>query len=211
MFFKESCGGMVFCYFTVKIFEETGSPFDSHISGIAVGVAQLLPLFVTTYYVDRVGRRALLIVTYLILSASLVFIGLFYQFRNEIEYKISPHQSGWIPLVLFLIYHAAYSGGPFVLTWTVSSEIIPSDVIGFVSGLASAFGWMSSFAFTRYYQDMNDGLGVANTFFLYAMLSFLSAVCIHIILPDTVRKSLEDIHQQKNQEGFEKENEITQL
>ncbi|CAL8146781.1 unnamed protein product [Orchesella dallaii] len=211
MFFKESCGGMVFSYFTVRIFEETGSALDSHVSGIAVGVAQLVPLFVTTYYVDKVGRRTLLILTYIILSTSLVLIGLFYEFRTGIEHKISANQAGWIPLVLFLIYHAAYSGGPFVLTWTVSSEIIPSNVIGFVSGLASAFGWISSFAFTRYYKDMNDGLGVANTFFLYSILSFLSAVCIHLIVPETVGKSLEDIHQHQKQEGCETESEITQL
>ncbi|CAL8145369.1 unnamed protein product [Orchesella dallaii] len=211
MFFKEACGGMVFSYFTVRIFEKTGSPFDSHLSGIAVGVAQLLPLFATTYYVDKVGRRILLIVSYIILSLSLLLIGLFYEFRMEIENVIAASLAGWIPLVLFLVYHAAYCGGPFVLTWTVSSEIIPSNVIGIVSGLASAFGWMSSFAFTRYYQDMNDSFGVANTFFIYSILSLVGALCIHLVVPETVGKSLEDIHHHANQDGCMREIETTKV
>ncbi|CAL8145378.1 unnamed protein product [Orchesella dallaii] len=208
MFFKEACGGMVFSSFAVQIFDQTGSALSSHLSGIAVGVAQLISLFVTTYYVDKVGRRILLKLTYITLTISLVLIGLFYEFRTDIESKLTANQAGWIPLVIFLIYHAAYSGGPFVLTWTVCSEIIPSNVIGSVSGLASAFGWLSSFAFTRYYQDMNDSIGIANTFFLYAIFSLMGAACIHLIVPETVGQTLENIHQHRNQEDCKNKENI---
>ncbi|ODM90395.1 Facilitated trehalose transporter Tret1 [Orchesella cincta] len=199
MLFREACGGRVFSYYAVQVFDKTGSAFDSHISGIIVGVSQLFSILITTYLVDKVGRRILLILTLIIMSLALLCVGIFYEFKNEIEELML--NSGWIPLIAFVIYHAANSGGPFVLTYTVSSEIIPTNVIASVSGLIMGLSWIAAFVLARFYEDMNTALGVSITFWLYAVLSVLGALCVWLLVPETNGKSLENIHKEQEQKS----------
>ncbi|CAL8145354.1 unnamed protein product [Orchesella dallaii] len=167
LIFREASGGNVLGYFVVEIFEKTGSAFDPHLSGVFVGVAQLLAILVTIYYVDLLGRRTLLILTFVLMSLSLFLLGLFCVFRTDVEIGAGETQlSGWIPLILFITYNAAHSGGPFVLAFTVSSEVVPTGVIGFVSGLSTFLGFLTSFVLARYYEDMNDLLGLTCTFWV---------------------------------------------
>ncbi|CAL8145351.1 unnamed protein product [Orchesella dallaii] len=205
MLFREACGGRVFSYYAVQVFEKTGSALNPHLSGVAVGVSQLLVILLTTYYVDKVGRKILLILTLAIMSICLMLLAVYCQFRAEIEVALY-QQSGWIPLIVFVIYHAANSGGPFVLTYTVCSEVIPTNVIGSVSGLIMGLSWLAAFVGARYYEDMNVAIGVANTFWIYAIFSAMGALCTHLLVPETVGKSLEYLHMQhrKKEEEIEK-------
>ncbi|CAL8145342.1 unnamed protein product [Orchesella dallaii] len=195
MVFREASGGNVFGYFVVQTFDETGSAFDSHLSGVIVGVAQMLSILITVYYVDRIGRRVLLIQTFIIMSISLAILGLFSQFKTYIEdTTIFSQFSGWIPLILFVIYNAANSGGPFVLAFTLFSEIVPTNVIGFVSGISMLLGFITSFVLARYYEDMNIALGISSTFWIYAVFCTLGAIIVHLLVPETALKTLENIH-----------------
>ncbi|CAL8130294.1 unnamed protein product [Orchesella dallaii] len=205
MFFKEACGGNAFAFFAVQIFENIGSPFNSHTSGVLVGVAQLGGIVITVFCVDKVGRRLLLNSAFVIMSLSLATLGLFQQYEKEID-DLS-QKSEWIPLICFVFYHVAFCGGPFVLAYTVSSEIIPTYVIGSVSGLVTAIGWMTAFIFARCYQDMNDGIGVANTFWLFALFSGVGALCVYFLVPETVGRSLENIHEQGANDNYEMNND----
>ncbi|CAL8130250.1 unnamed protein product [Orchesella dallaii] len=202
---EDACGGNTFSYYTVQIFDLTGSPFSSHASGVIIGVAQLFGILFTAFCVDRVGRRILLLVTFLIMTLSLGVLGLFQQFKNETD-DFSNIFSGWIPLLSFICYHWAYSGGPYALSYTISSEVIPTNVIGSVAGLVTAIGWMSAFIFTRSYQDMIDGIGVANSFWVFAGLTAIGGICIKFLIPETVGRRLENIHKQTQERGADEEN-----
>ncbi|CAL8130240.1 unnamed protein product [Orchesella dallaii] len=194
MIFKEACGGNVFSYFTVQTFEKTGSPFDSHISGVIIGVAQVVGTTSAACFVDKIGRKILLLASFIIMTLTLIILSAFQQFKSEMD-ELSPN-SGWIPLVSFMIYNWAYSGGPYVLAWTVSSEVIPTNVIGSVTGLATAIGWMSAFIMTRYYHDMIDGIGVSNSFWVFTAFSTIGTMCVYVLVPETVGRNLENIHKQ---------------
>ncbi|CAL8130246.1 unnamed protein product [Orchesella dallaii] len=201
MIFKEACGGNVFSYFTVQTFEKTGSPFGSHISGVIIGVAQLLGTTLAACCVDKIGRKILLLSSFIIMTLTLIILSAFQQFKTEMD-ELSPN-SGWIPLISFMIYHWAYSGGPYVLAWTVSSEVIPTNVIGSVTGLVTAVGWMSAFIMTRCYQDMIDGIGVSNSFWVFAIFSTIGTICVYFLVPETVGRNLENIHKQTAGENGE--------
>ncbi|CAL8130238.1 unnamed protein product [Orchesella dallaii] len=178
------------------VFEKTGSALNSHASGVLAGVAQLAGILLTACCVDKLGRKVLLLTAFIIMSVSLSILGAFQQFKTEMD-NFS-EDSGWIPLLSFMTYHAAYSGGPYVLAYTVASEVIPTNVIGSVSGLVTSIGWMTAFIFTRSYQNMNDSIGIANTFWIFALFSAIGAICIHFLIPETVGRPLENIHQERN-------------
>ncbi|CAL8130292.1 unnamed protein product [Orchesella dallaii] len=170
MFFRDACGGNMFSFFAIQTFDKTGSAFNSHVSGVIIGIAQLLGILVTMYYVDKLGRRRLLIASFIIMSLALTIVGLFQHFK--------PEMNNW--------------------TYTVTSEIILTNVIGSISGLGYAIGRATAFMFTRSYQDIIDGIGLANTFWVFAVLSAAGGICTFFLVPETAVRQLENIHQ----EGF---------
>ncbi|CAL8130242.1 unnamed protein product [Orchesella dallaii] len=159
MIFKDACGGNTFSFFVVQTFDKTGTAFSSHVLGVIIGVAQLVGILVTVFCMDKLGRRILLITSFIIMSLSMAILGLFQQFKTDFD-ELSQ-----------------YSG-----------EIVPTNVIGSVSGLVTGIGWMIAFIFTRSYPDMNDGIGVANTFWVFAVFAAVGEICTHVFAPETVGK-----------------------
>lgn len=128
MFFNQFCGGNAFAFYAVMIFEHTDAGIDSHLSGVVVGVFQALATIIASIYVDKAGRRILLIFSFILMSLSLVTLGAYFHLKSM---DAIFHQAvNWIPLVSLVVFNAAYCGGVASLVWTVMSEILPTNMIG---------------------------------------------------------------------------------
>ncbi|ODM94060.1 Facilitated trehalose transporter Tret1 [Orchesella cincta] len=107
----------------------------------------------------------------------------------------------WIPLASVMAFNAAYCGGVGCLIWTVMSEILPNHVIGFASGLATTFNWTLAFITTRFFQDLNDSLGIHNTFWLFAGACGAAVLFIYGFVPETKGKTLDMIQKENFQQN----------
>lgn len=152
MFFNQFCGGNAFGFYAVMIFEHAGAGIDSHLSGVLVGTFQALATIIASLYVDKAGRRILLIISFVLMSLSLVTLGVFFYLKstNAIFHEVI----NWIPLVSLVVFNGAYCGGVASLVWTVMSEVLPSNIMGngrqfiflylqFLYSQIFIFGWQS--------------------------------------------------------------------
>ncbi|CAL8109366.1 unnamed protein product [Orchesella dallaii] len=194
MFFNQFCGGNAFGFYAVMIFEHTGVGLDSHVSGVVVGVFQTFATIIASLYVDKAGRRILLILSFVVMCLSLVTLGAFFHLQS-ID-AIFHEAVNWIPLVSLVLFNAAYCGGVASLVWTVMSEVLPSNIIGFASGLTTTFNWSLAFLITRFFHDLNSALGPQNTFWLFAIFCAFGVMFIYIFVPETKGKSLDKIQQE---------------
>lgn len=128
MFFNQFCGGNAFGFYAVMIFEHTGAGLDSHLCGVLVGIFQTFATIIASLYVDKAGRRILLILSFIVMSLSLVTLGAFFHLK-AID-AIFHEAINWIPLASLILFNAAYCGGVASLVWTVMSEVLPSNIIG---------------------------------------------------------------------------------
>lgn len=62
-------------FFTVQIFETSGSSLNSYYATIIVGLIQLLSNFAALFVVDKAGRKPLLIVSGVVMSLSMAAMG----------------------------------------------------------------------------------------------------------------------------------------
>ena len=92
--------------------------------GAGVTVADLL---VAMYFVDRAGRRPLIIHSFIWAGLALLLLGIF------------PSAPAWAILVLFALY-AILIGGTQILPWVYPSELFPTEIRGSAVGLASSGG-----------------------------------------------------------------------
>lgn len=190
-------------YYADKIFAAAGfnTPHaQTAATTWAIGAVNVLFTFVAVAYVDRLGRRPLLLTGLVGMGLSLVTIALC--FRNLAHVTINsssssnhPSDAGVLMLVGMVIFIAsfAFSLGPVV--WTVINEIFPSTVRGRGVAIATAANWGAAWLVTQFFLTLTNLLGEAGTFGLFAVMCVITFVFVWFQLPETKGKTLAEIQQ----------------
>lgn len=158
----------------------------------AIGLVNVLSTFIAIAYVNRFGRRPLLLAGLVGMTASLAAVEASFAFFSTDSGGGAEGISvaGVFTLVVF-IASFAFSLGPVV--WTVIAEIYPNRVRGRAVSLATAVNWGAAFLITQFFLTIVDAIGEATTFFLLAALCVVSNFWIRRNVPETRRRTLEEI------------------
>jgi SP family sugar porter-like MFS transporter len=79
------------------------------------------------------------------------------------------------------------------MTWVVISEIFPNRARGAASSIAVTALWSACFVLTYTFPLLNEAVGPAVTFWLYATICVAGFVFVKAFLPETKGKTLEQI------------------
>uniref|UniRef100_A0A1B6KIF4 Major facilitator superfamily (MFS) profile domain-containing protein n=1 Tax=Graphocephala atropunctata TaxID=36148 RepID=A0A1B6KIF4_9HEMI len=206
---QQFCGILAILTYTVKIFQDSGSSLSAHNSMIVVGILQLSSALVSSFLVDRAGRRFLLISSYCAMSISLSTLSSYLYF-----YDVSWNPAlKWIPIVCLSINVIFYSIGVGPVPFVVMSEIFPPDIRGFATSKIQLLGTSLSFATVKTFPFLTGLLGTHGCFLLYAICCALLSIFNFKILPETKGKPLQTIFKLLNGEDDTKtgENEFSEL
>jgi len=98
---------------------------DSDISTIIVGTVHLAATLSASLLVDRLGRKILLMVSIIIMTLTLVALGVFF-YILETD-KPTAETLGWLPLTSLCVYIVAFAIGYGPIPWLIMSEIYSKD------------------------------------------------------------------------------------
>ncbi|KAA3641499.1 MAG: hypothetical protein DWQ02_00475, partial [Bacteroidetes bacterium] len=87
----------------------------------------------------------------------------------------------------------AFSYGP--VTWIVLSEIYPTRIRGTAMSIATMSLWITNVLVAQVFPRMNSW-SEGGTFFVFGGITIMAFVFVSIFIPETRRKSLEDIEHQ---------------
>ncbi len=202
--FQQITGINAIIYYADKIFAAAGfaTPADqASATTWAIGGVNVLATLIAVVYVDRFGRRPLLLIGLVGMASSLVTIGIAFRFIDDgtevattaAAGDTSPTSAGIVTLVALVVFIAsfAFSLGPVV--WTVINEIYPNRVRGRAVAVATAANWGTAFLVTQTFLSLIDRIGTSNTFWLFAGFSVIAYVWIWKRVPETKNRSLEEI------------------
>ena len=182
--FQQWCGTNVIFNYAQEIFQGAGYDVDNTFINIVVtGIANLIFTFVAIYTVDRLGRRALMLIGAGGLAAIYLMLGACYYFQVSGIFMVA--------LVVLAIGCYAMSLGP--ITWVLLAEIFPGKVRGIAVATCTFALWMGSFTLTYSFPFLNQGLGTYGTFWIYTVICALGFVYFYRVLPETKGKSLEEL------------------
>ncbi|XP_069690347.1 facilitated trehalose transporter Tret1-like [Periplaneta americana] len=179
----------VFSYCAV-IFEMTGGHFTPNISSFIVSAVTLLGSLFCIFFSDKLGRRVLLISTYTLQGICLCILGL-YMYMKHLGMDVSAF--GVLPVVSISFYCFFVVVGPCNMYYVVLSEIFRPEARGFAMGLTTTSLWILSFISLQFYSTLVNLLYGHGTFWVFAAFSFIGALFIFIMLPETKNRSLESI------------------
>lgn len=185
--FQQWCGINVIFNYAQEVFEAAGYGVSDMLFNIVVtGSVNLVFTFVAIYTVDKLGRRALMLLGAGGLAGIYALMGSAYYFSV----------SGWPLLVLVLLAIACYSMSLAPVTWVVLSEIFPNRIRGAAMAVATVSLWLASFLLTYTFPLLNNAFGASGTFWMYGIISAAGFVFIFKKLPETKGKSLEEIEKE---------------
>jgi sugar porter (SP) family MFS transporter len=182
--FQQWCGINVIFNYAEEIFHEAGYDISSVLKNIAwTGSVSLVFTFVALGFVDRLGRRPLMLIGSSVLAVVYLIFGFCYYLKV----------TGLPMLLLVLMAIACYSMSLAPVTWVVISEIFPNRIRGAAMSLAVMALWIACFILTYTFPFLNKALGAAGTFWLYGVVCLAGFVFIVFRLPETKGKTLEQI------------------
>jgi len=152
---------------------------------VITGTINLIFTVIAMTFVDRLGRRKLMLL-------GCVGIGLSH-LGASLAYHHGWHGEAILALTLAAI--ACYSMSLAPVTWVLISEIFPNRLRSLGVSSAVAALWTASFVLTYTFPFLNRTFSTSGAFVVYAAVCFLGFVFVFMFVPETRGKSLEEIEQ----------------
>ncbi len=150
---------------------------------VITGAINLIFTLVAMTFVDRLGRRKLMLLG--CAGVGLCHLGASYAYH-----------AGWrgsAVLVLTLAAIACYSMSLAPVTWVLISEIYPNRLRSLGVSSAVAALWTASFVLTYTFPFINRAFTTSGAFLVYASVCFLGFIFVSSCVTETRGKTLEEI------------------
>jgi sugar porter (SP) family MFS transporter len=183
--FNQVSGINAIIYYSPRIFEMTGlGKSSSLLSTAGLGVVNFVFTLLAMNFIDRVGRRTLMLIGSFGLICTLGLVA--YSF-----YALS-FNSWMVPVFLF-IYIAFFAFSQGAVIWVFISEIFPNQVRAKGQTLGSTTHWLMAAIIAFSFPYLAEKAGGGNTFLFFCIMMCFQLVFVWKLMPETKGKSLEQI------------------
>jgi SP family galactose:H+ symporter-like MFS transporter len=202
--FQQVTGINAIIYYADQIFGAAGFGAEASRTTMttwAIGGVNVVATLIAIAFIDRLGRRKLLLTGLIGMSASLIVVGGAFRFIDAValppraSISSGPTVAGMamlLGLVAFIISFA-FSLGPVV--WTVINEIFPGPIRGRAVAVCTAANWGLAFLVSQFFLSLVGAIGSSATFWLFGAFSVVGWVWVYVYVPETKGQSLEQIQQ----------------
>jgi SP family xylose:H+ symportor-like MFS transporter len=181
--FQQAVGINVVLYYAPTIFKGLGFGNDAAMyQTVIMGFINIIFTLVAIFTVDKFGRKPLLIIGSVGMAIGMFAIGLLAYLQII----------GVSTLIFIVIYSASFmmSWGP--ICWVLISEIFPNTIRGKAIAIAVAAQWISNFIVSSSFPALQS-ISMTFTYWLYGVMSILSAIFVWKMVPETKGKTLEEM------------------
>ena len=185
--FQQLCGINVIIYYAPEVFKSFG--LTSHtgqiLATVGIGFVNVVVTLWAIFYVDKIGRRKLLLFGFAgtFLSLATLSIASFYPGQFLASLSI-------VCLTTYIISFAV-SLGP--IPYIAMAEIFPLHVRGAGMGLSSVSNWGFNGIVVFFFPLLQVDLGISWTFMIFSIFCFIGLIYCAKYIPETKNISLEAI------------------
>jgi SP family galactose:H+ symporter-like MFS transporter len=174
-------------FYAPKIFGTAGfeSTTGAIVATIGIGLINVLATGLSTWLLDRVGRRILLLIG---VAGMAVSLGLL-----SVAFFTASSLIGNLSVISLMAYVAFFAIGIGPITWVILSEIYPMKIRGKAMTVAIFINWAFNYLVSLTFLNLIGTLGAQGAFLLYALISAFAFWFIYRFIPETQGKSLEEI------------------
>ncbi|XP_069699277.1 facilitated trehalose transporter Tret1-like [Periplaneta americana] len=198
-FVVQQCSGVnAVTFYTVHILRQVGLDMGEHLATVVIDVVRVLTSTAACALLKRFDRRTLTSVSGLGSAVSLLALAAFLFATCD---QAVPASWGWLPVAFLVSYVSFVSVGLVPLPWVMVGEVFPASSRGLGSGITSGFCFVVFFAVVKTGPAMFSGVGAAGTFTAYGLVALVGTWLLHLWLPETRNKTLQDIENEFRNRG----------
>lgn len=182
-------------YYSSTLWKSVGfSEADAFKTSVITSIINVVMTFVAILFVDKVGRRPLLLI-----GSSGMFVGLgmaalaFFN-STKVNGDISlPHTWGIVALVganLFVIFFAS-TWGPIM--WVLLSEMYPNKQRSYALAIGTVSNWLSNFVVSVSFPYLSSRIGLGYLYGIFAAFAVISFGFVRTQIPETKGQELEEM------------------
>jgi len=187
-FFNQVSGINAIIYYAPRIFEMAGlGAHSSLLSTVGIGMINFIFTLIAINFIDRIGRRVLMLVGSFGLIASLFLVGFTFYTENFSGFAIPAY------IMLFIAFFAFSQGA---VIWVFISEIFPNRHRAEGQTLGSFTHWIFAAALTTFFPKMVSALPPGYVFSFFTGMMVLQLIWVKTMVPETKGIPLEQIQQQ---------------
>jgi len=189
MFMQQFCGINVIAYYSSSILVNSGfSEIDAMLSSWGFGIINFLFAIPAFFTIDRLGRRALLLITFPLMAIFLLMAGLGFLIPEG-------DQSARVGVILTGVYLFAcvYSAGEGPVPFTYSAEAFPLYIRDLGMSWATATCWFFNFILAFTWPRLENAFTTTGAFCWYAGWNVVGFFLVLWFLPETKGLTLEEL------------------
>ncbi|MDP4606922.1 MAG: sugar porter family MFS transporter [Flavobacteriaceae bacterium] len=183
-FFNQFSGINAFLYYAPRIFEAAGlGASTALLSGIGVGVVNLIFTLIGINLIDRLGRKTLMYWGSFGYIISLALVAL----------AFAGSWGGlWVPIFLFL-FIASHAIGQGTVIWVYISEVFPNHLRSSGQAWGTSTHWVLAAIIPSMVPVLFTWIGPAPVFGFFALMMVLQLAFVRWMMPETKGVPLEEL------------------
>ncbi|CAF2061002.1 unnamed protein product [Brassica oleracea] len=180
-------------FYSSTIFESAGVT-SSNAATFGVGAIQVVATAISTWLVDKAGRRLLLTISSVGMTISLVIVAAAFYLKEFVSHDSDMYSMLSILSVVGVVAMVvSFSLGMGPIPWLIMSEILPVNIKGLAGSIATLANWFISWLITMTANLLLAWSSGAGTFTLYGLVCAFTVVFVTLWVPETKGKTLEEL------------------
>ncbi|KAK3261751.1 hypothetical protein CYMTET_29354, partial [Cymbomonas tetramitiformis] len=182
-FFDQATASTAIINFAPKVLEETGVEDHSEaiVKSSLIGATKMAGVGVSLFLIDSLGRKPLLIAGGLGCAASMVLLTVAVEIRNA--------DMALAAMCMFLFSFSASWASGF---WVLVSEMFSMNYKAAATSAATALLFLTGALTNVVFLSLARALG-SGAFLLFGGIALVSAIYVHVVLPETRGRRLADV------------------
>ena len=183
--FSQITGINAIIYYAPEIFKNVGFGTDSALlQTVIIGFTNTLFTFVAIKFIDKVGRRTLLLWG---LTGMITFL-----FGVGLLFYLDLSSGPWL-LIFILGFIASFASSLGPIPWVIVSEIFPTKTRGLAMSFAVVMLWIGVVMITQLTPVLLESIGGAFMFWVFMANAIILLIFTFKMIPETKGKTLEEI------------------
>ena len=184
-------GPFVIIFYAVKILQDSGVAANAYIAAIVVEISMVVGCILSMFFIQKVKRRTLLMVSMSSMSLSMAALGMVL-YLPELGYDNLTIRL--LPILCIMLYMFSFGAGAGPLQWVLMGELLPPEY-KVLSGILISVSTVAIFITTKMFLALTEVLQPYGAYWLMSGISFLANFFYATCMPETKGKSLSEIRE----------------
>lgn len=194
-FFEHATGTEAVILYGPRIFKKAGVTARKKLllATVGVGLTKLIFITISTFIIDRVGRRKLLITSIAGMIVSLTGLATCLTVVEQSDEKLI-----WalvMSLIFVYTFIMFFNVGLCPVCWVYSAEIFPMKLRAAGASVSVAVNRVMNATVSMTFLSLSNAITIGGAFYLYAGMAVLALFFVYFCSPETKGRSLEDMEE----------------